>query len=247
MARSFTRVASMYLEVDSTPITTYPLTMACWFYTTVQQWQGMMWVGDKDKGNHFHSLGLNAAAWGTTVHARSRLANVKALSTVGYGLNAWHHAAGVFAANNDRRAFYDGGNKGVDANVSNDANYDRMSIGRQGDSSPDWYMGGYIAEAAWWNAALTDAEIASLALGYGPLLVRPQNLACYVPLIRDNDKDVVGGLSFTAFNAPTVAPHCRVRYPAMRLPVYVPAVAAALRLLERRPGRGVMRGVGRGV
>jgi hypothetical protein len=41
---------------------------------------------------------------------------------------------------------------------------------------------GRIAEVALWNVALTAAEIAALAKGVSPLLVRPKNLAAYYPL-----------------------------------------------------------------
>jgi len=41
---------------------------------------------------------------------------------------------------------------------------------------------GLIAEVGIWDVALTDAEIASLAKGFSPLLVRPQNLKGYWPL-----------------------------------------------------------------
>ncbi len=45
------------------------------------------------------------------------------------------------------------------------------------------YMSDSSVEEANWNVALTDAEVAALASGVSPLLVRPENLVRYRPLI----------------------------------------------------------------
>ena len=68
-----------------------------------------------------------------------------------------------------------------------------------------------IAECGIWNAALTAAEIASLAKGMTPDKIRPQSLVFYAPLVR-NLQDVKGGLAITNNNAATVAAHPRI-YP----------------------------------
>lgn len=49
-------------------------------------------------------------------------------------------------------------------------------------SSTKGYFDGDIAEAAIWNVALSDAEIAMLAKGLSPLRVRPASLVSYVPM-----------------------------------------------------------------
>jgi hypothetical protein len=43
---------------------------------------------------------------------------------------------------------------------------------------------GSVAEAALWNAAPSDAEIAVLAASFSLLFVKPGNLVAYWPLIR---------------------------------------------------------------
>jgi len=70
-------------------------------------------------------------------------------------------------------------------------------------------MGGQIAEVGIWNAALTAAEIASLAKGMTCDKVRPQSLVFYAPLVRDLI-DQKGGLTITNNNAATVADQPRV-------------------------------------
>jgi hypothetical protein len=74
---------------------------------------------------------------------------------------------------------------------------------------PTVYFPGLIAEVGIWNAALTAAEIASLAKGMTCDKVRPQSLVFYAPLVRDL-QDVRGGLTITNNNAATVATHPRV-------------------------------------
>ena len=64
------------------------------------------------------------------------------------------------------------------------------------------------AGAGIWNVALTAAEIASLAKGFSPRLIRPQSLAFYAPLIRET-LDIRGGLTLTDSGS-TVADHPRI-------------------------------------
>ena len=72
-------------------------------------------------------------------------------------------------------------------------------------------MTGLIAEVGIWNAALTAAEIASLAKGMNCDKIRPQSLVFYAPLVRDL-LDQKGGRTITNNNAATVAAHPRI-YP----------------------------------
>lgn len=75
--------------------------------------------------------------------------------------------------------------------------------------SPVTLYDGLIAEVGIWNAALTPAEVASLAKGMTCDKIRPQNLAFYAPLVRDLNTQK-GGLIITNNNGATVATHPRV-------------------------------------
>ena len=66
-----------------------------------------------------------------------------------------------------------------------------------------------MAEIGIWSAALSAAEIASLAKGMTCDKVRPQSLVFYAPLVRDLI-DQKGGLTITNNNGATVAAHPRV-------------------------------------
>lgn len=68
---------------------------------------------------------------------------------------------------------------------------------------------GTIAECAFYSAALTDAEILSLARGFTPDQIRPQSLQFYAPLVR-HLQDLRGGRAITNNNGATVATHPRI-------------------------------------
>jgi hypothetical protein len=71
------------------------------------------------------------------------------------------------------------------------------------------FLSGKASECALWAAALTDAEIVSLAKGFKPTRIRPQSLVFYAPLVR-NLQDLRGALAITNVNTATVADHPRV-------------------------------------
>jgi hypothetical protein len=88
-------------------------------------------------------------------------------------------------------------------------------------------MDGKVAEVGIWQATLTDAEVAILGKGYSPLFVQPDKLLFYIPLIRDNDQDLIGGLSLSEVGSPTITDHPRIIYPGRQITSRIgPAVAA---------------------
>ena len=237
MARHFNGADNEYLKNANAPVTAYPLTMACWFNSysaTADQYFICVVDYDTDPIGDFQALVARGGGTGDPVWASSYRTGQSAASAVtssGYSINTWHHACGVFAAADDRAVFIDGGSKGTNATSVVMEHISACSIGTVWrNDNPSVWMYGAIAEAAMWNAALTDEEVAILAKGYSPLLVRPQNLVAYWPLIRDTDDDIVGGFSMTPVNSPTVAAHPRVFYPGMPHVGYAAAAIAALRI-----------------
>jgi len=106
----------------------------------------------------------------------------------------------------------------LDTTVLNVASVDRMLIGAW-ERLGGWlaYFGGAVAEAAIWQGALGDSDLAQLAAGYSPLLVRSQDLIAYWPLggpFGNNDQDHSGnGFDLTAYGDPTWADHPPIVYP----------------------------------
>jgi hypothetical protein len=216
MARSFVASSTQYLLRGELVRDSYPLTLACWFRSTnVDAWQSLISVSDSSSGNHYVNLEIRGDIVDQLrLIVRDAAGYKYAQTTSGYSANTWHHACGVAASSTDRRVFIDGGSKGTNSEAKSFPAYvNRTGIGALVRNIISACMDGYVAEAAVWGAALTDAEVAILAKGYSPLFVRRQSIAAYWPLIRDVDIDIVGGYNLTGYNSPGMAPHPRVICP----------------------------------
>jgi hypothetical protein len=118
--------------------------------------------------------------------------------------------AAVFVSAASRTAYFNGVASAENTTSVTPLTFDAAAIGARAiGGSYGLYADGKIADAAIWNVALTAAEIASLAKGISPRLIRPQSLVFYAPLIRDLI-DVKGGLALTNVNTATVSPHPRI-------------------------------------
>ncbi len=84
-----------------------------------------------------------------------------------------------------------------------------IGAGRAAGSFP---MDGRAAECALWGTDLSDEEIAALAGGFAPSMVRPDQLLGYIPLIRDEDRDITGLGAFTPAGDTAVIEHPRIIY-----------------------------------
>lgn len=218
MAVSFDDAVPNYLEVQDTPITAPPFTMACWAQTDdVNIVETMMSIASSSAPYDRHMLWLENAA-GDPVCV---MTGHSAKTTTGVTVNVPFHACGVWAAVNDRRAYINGGSKGTDNWSEAPSGIDRVAIGRLCDSTPSSYWSGKIWEAAIWDIALMDEEVAILAKGFSPLFVRPQNLVAYWPLHKTHGFeyppgriDRVGGYHFTnASGYPSDDEHGKILYP----------------------------------
>jgi hypothetical protein len=183
--------------------------MACWFnasQTTTSDY--LVSVSNSTTG--YFALAIFGANPGDPVGAFDYVTGVPnfAYSTSGYIANTWTHAAGVWSGLNSRTAYINGGNSSTNAAPQNNISLTRSQIGANAAAATN-RMNGLIAEVGIWNAALTAAEIASLAKGMTCDKIRPQNLAFYAPLVRDLI-DQKGGLTITNNNSATVANHPRV-------------------------------------
>jgi hypothetical protein len=203
---------TQYLSVSSAPITALPLTMAAWFNSDSIT-TGQVILSLDNGATAFQGYRLIAAGTvaGDPLRADTggAIPNVALDSSIGYTANTWNHAAGVFTQPSVSVSL----NGSVNSTTSNFTMFptvNRFNIGiRLTSGSPGIYLDGRMAEVGIWNAALTAAEIASLAKGMTCDKVRPQSLVFYAPLVRDLI-DVKGGVTITNNNATTVANHTRV-------------------------------------
>jgi hypothetical protein len=210
---------SQYLNVGSAPVSGAPLTLACWFNsdsaTTNQTILGISAdiVGIGNVSNWFR-IRLAGAVAGDPVQAEAAVSPTfaGASSSVGYTTGSWHHACGVFSNNASRTIYLDGANSSTNTTSVSPTGLNGIQIGaiyHEDLNSIVNYTDGRIAEVGIWNAALTAAEVASLAKGMTCDKVRPQSLVFYAPLVRDLI-DAKGGLTITNNNGATVANHPRV-------------------------------------
>jgi len=215
MAFGFTSASSQHLSTSSTPVTTFPCTLACWVNLT-NTTDTCAFISLQNSATQSRIQLSNNA--GSTPKRAVQIIASDAVGTLGiagvnetaFSAGAWYHAAGVFTSSTSPQAFLNG-NVGVTAGVGSitPTGIDQILIGARRSTALGLYQNGLMAEVGIWNAALTAAEIASLAKGMTCDKVRPQSLVFYAPLVRELI-DQKGGLVITNNNAATVAAHTRV-------------------------------------
>jgi hypothetical protein len=208
MANAFNG-SNQYFSTASSPVLNVPMTLAFWARTSATLNNAVIAVGQSGAGTHRQQIqfaveGINAATVGSA-GATFATSSVPATS------NQWGHATGVFSAANSRLVYFNGANTGSNtvSNTTNNAN--AIYVGARNANGVGLFFNGDIAEVGIWNAALTAAEVASLAKGMTCDKIRPQSLVFYAPLVRDLI-DQKGGLTITNNNSATVANHPRI-YP----------------------------------
>lgn len=213
MALDFTPNEGIY--IDSTPLSVLPLTLSIWFnadQNTISEF--MFTINNNGLSNDRFCLNTHGSIGGDPVGVSWRDAGSTSLlsTTTGYSLDTWHHACGIWATTTDTRVFLDGGGKNTNVVTDKNPSVSRVSIAflrGYGDS----LFNGSLAEGAAWSAALSDREVAALAKGYSPLLIRPQSLIIYVPMVRGDNNDLIWGQTYLNTGTPDIVPHPRVLYP----------------------------------
>jgi hypothetical protein len=215
MAYQFTAASSQYLSTASTPVSSLPCTLACWFRITNTANNNVLVTLDSGASSRITITNNGAASPKRAVQATtfnsSNVFGRIAFNTESYAADTWYHAAGVFETSATLNAYFNGNAGTLDFTEGvSVSGINKILIGaRTASGTIGQYHGGQIAEVGVWNVALTAAEIASLADGMTCDKVRPQSLVFYAPLVRDL-QDVRGGLTITNNNTATVANHPRV-------------------------------------
>lgn len=204
MARNFNGTSAR-IHVSSAVVTATPYTMACRFRTTNMTQVAALLTLSSSSSNYstlFFRGDVAGDPIDVLIHAGA--GQHVARSTTGCTSGQWHHACGVFTSSTSRTVYLDGGSSATNTTATSPSP-NQTEIGAWRSSS--WFSGD-IADVGFWNAALTEAEIASLAKGVTPALVRPQNLLPHLELIREVI-DVRRGTAFTDVNT-TAAAHPRI-------------------------------------
>ena len=226
MSKAFLASSSEHLTAASTPVTGFPLTISLWFNPDdVTTGNEIISIVDASAASDWISIGARGDQGGDPLRLRVRRSSDSyVLSSGSFSANQWQHACCVIEGTgaNQAHIFLDGSKDS--GTVSTPINLDSISIGRLGDSSPSNYTNGSLAEIGIWAVALTDAEVACLAAGFAPPLMRPQSLEFYAPLVRE-DVELIGGLSFSTGGTPTVDDHPRIILPSSNIGVFNHAAA----------------------
>lgn len=188
MARSNTGSTSNYMLNGSAALTGLPITMACWAnLANLTHTANLVAIIDESAGaNYFSLLADGNNEYGGTDNAVvcDVGTGIFAKSTGTYTASAWHHFAATSSGMASRFAWLNGTAGPESTSTRSPSGWNRTGIGafRVGSStfSP---INGSIAEVGIWNVVLTAAEMAMLADGYAPCLVRPDALVAHWPLI----------------------------------------------------------------
>ena len=189
-----------------------PITMACWFKTSNNTLnQGLLNICDNATGGQGIRMNAQGAVAGDPIRILTVGTAATAVdTTAGFSVNTWTHACGVFASATSRTAYINGGNSATNTVSSTATGENRLFMGViRAASAFSNYLNGHLAEVGVWNAALTAAEVASLASGVSPRLIRPESLTVYAPLIREL-ADTMGSVTITNNGTATVSDHTRI-------------------------------------
>ena len=127
-------------------------------------------------------------------------------------VNTWYHVASTYKfvtdGTSELRLYVNGTEEKLTSNAVGPVNQATATneLGRRAVAN-NFPLDGQLAEAAIYDVTLDAAEVAALARGVSPRLVRPQGLRLYAPLIRDIM--CLAGNTLTN-NSTTVANHPRV-------------------------------------
>lgn len=199
-----------------------PLSFACWFKTndlTIDQM--LMCYGASGSTHHF-ALYIAGTVASDPLRAQTiGSGGTITASRTSISANTWHFGGAVFGSDEIATTVYldSSSAKGATVIASNNViGIDTFRIGQEANSTGGSYLSGTVAEAAIWTTDLTTFEMASLADGACPRLIRPGSLAHYWPFItRDTTPiNLFGDIGLT-YNGTAGTPvkgvdHCRIYY-----------------------------------
>lgn len=217
MARDFNGT-TQYGHQDTSPLTAYPATMACWINADVVNAVQVFFQGVGVSGSD-QTLALYIDASAHLNAFANDGSGSSATGTAAVSASTWTHACGVFASATSRSVYTNGADKQSNTTSRNfPASSNRIAVGAQYAAAgvPTNPFNGRVAEAGLWSVALDDAEVAALAKGFSPMLIRPTALVGYWMLLGNLSPEQDSWrskLDFTLVNSPAKADHLRIYYP----------------------------------
>jgi hypothetical protein len=233
VSRSFNG-SSDFAEKASAVISAAPLTMCCWFNSSVNALQTLMCISAPSTQDCF-TIDLRGDLGGTPIRCSTNQ-NLVAFGSVNstgpYSLNTWQHACAVFSSTSSRTIYLNGGNSASDATTVTPGGLTSTDVGCSNFSPQARFTTGMVAHAAVWSVALTPAQVTSLASGWMPAKIAPTSLVAYWPLygLASPETDLSGAgnsLTLTGTARGSTDPACHAQMPDM--PVVVPPLRAVSR------------------
>ena len=183
MARSTTATLGQRLTHAAAVVTAEPFTMACWIRPTALA-ANYAWMSIAASGNNDDSVALQSDIAGVISFRKGNSGGSGTASAGTLTTGAWQHICGSTSGVASRSCYRNGGNKGTNAtSITFGGAVDRTGLLHSARNSQDAVCNGAIADAAIWNIVLTDDDVATLAKGVSPRLVRPDRLVAYWPVI----------------------------------------------------------------
>lgn len=197
--------SNQYLYLNSSVVNSYPFTLCCWANVT----NACQVSGIGNSGSVINYYYLVASQNNTRVQCGvSGAPDITVTANTGQVITGFVFCAMVFDTSTLTAYCNTTSNSVSHSSSFQSVNRVTVGAGARNNAVID-YANGSIAEVGMWNAALTPAEMKSLAAGFIPAQIRPQSLMLYAPLVRDLI-DVRDGRAITNVNSATVATHPRI-------------------------------------
>lgn len=254
MARSFTKNTANYLSLGTGVLNQLlsgaaKISMAAWVNATsfgTGTFDNAILTCDINGTTTGPHLLIAGASNQVRVHGLSVStdAGQSADGTTTVPTGAWHHVGGVLNFSGDsNRVYYDGTQETSTAVTYANNAYtpgtatmaDAIGTRDVPPGATSMQFNGLIAEAAFWVDDITTTGFAMLAKGYSPLLVMPQSLVAYWPLLGGFSPEIelCAKVNGTITGTVAAAAHCAVLYPAPPLLGDAPVAAAASTLFRK--------------
>lgn len=220
---------TQFFRSDAAVFLDYPFTVAGWFWPDVAHTGCLFSIGDKDNNTEHIMMRCNTAGQFLFRLVTGGTPN-DAQTTNTYTTGAWNHFFARGVADDDRRASLNNGTEDSDNTTAGLVGYDRTALGIRAALTNAVFFNGRLAEIAVWDQDIhTTAIQTALFNGICPLLIRPDRLVAYWPLIGGasdlNALDIVGSLNLAAAASPPAIAHPRMYYPSALDILHVPAAA----------------------
>jgi hypothetical protein len=139
-------------------------------------------------------------------------ATSNATASTAISVGAWYAIGGVAASATDRKIYVNGVEDGSSTTSRTPLALTTQRIGADVDGNPGF---GSLAEVAVWNVALSADDMAALAF-MSPLLIRPDALVSYLPLLDSGALDYMAAPATVTGVLVRDNDHPRVIYPRRR-------------------------------